>query len=122
MGNKPARFPDEQSKMRYAFNCLRGIALGQILPHVREDRMIGLEDLPALIQQLEAAFGDPEQVATTERKMLEIKQKHHAFSRYYAEFQVIAADLDWNSWALRDAFRIGFSEEVKDSFTYSDLP
>jgi hypothetical protein len=72
---KPASFPDEQSKMRYAFNRLRGIALGQILPHVREDGMIGLEDLPAVIQFLEAAFGDPDLVATAERKMREINKR-----------------------------------------------
>jgi len=108
--------------MRYAFNRLRGIALGQILPHVREDRTIGLEDLPALIQLLEAAFGDPDRVATAERKMREIKQKNCEFSQYYAEFQVIAADLDWNPSALRNALRMGLSEEMKDSFTYSDMP
>jgi hypothetical protein len=120
--HKPASFPDEQSKMRYAFNPLRGIALGQILPHVREDGTIGLEDLPAFIQLLEAAFGDPDRVATAERKMREIKQKNREFSQYYAEFQVIAADLDWNPSALRNALRMGLSEEMKDSFTYSDMP
>jgi hypothetical protein len=120
--HKPASFPDEQSKMRYAFNRLRGVALGQILPHVREDGTIGLEDLPAFIQLLEAAFGDPDRVATAERKMREIKQKHREFSQYYAEFQVIAADLDWNPSALRNALRMGLSEEMKDSFTYSDMP
>jgi len=92
--HKPASFPDEQSKMRYTFNRLRGRALGQILPHVREDGTIGLEDLSASIQLLEAAFGDPDRVATAERKMPEIKQKNHEFSQYYSEFQVIAADLD----------------------------
>jgi len=120
--HKPASFPDEQSKMRYAFNCLRGVALGQILPHVREDGTIGLEDLPAFIQLLEAAFGDPDRIATAERKMREIKQKNSEFSQYYAEFQVIAADLDWNPSALRNALRIGLSGEMKDSFTYSDMP
>jgi len=65
--HKPTSFPDEQSKMRYAFNRLRGVALGQILPPVREDGTIRLEDLPALIQLLEAAFGDPDRVATAER-------------------------------------------------------
>jgi len=44
------------------------------------------------------------------------------FSQYYAEFQVIAADLDWNPSALRNALRMGLSEEMKDSFTYSDMP
>jgi len=58
--HKPTSFPDEQCKMRYAFNRLRGVALGQILPHVREDGPIVLEHLPALIQLLEAAFGDPD--------------------------------------------------------------
>ena len=92
--HKPAIFPDEQSKMRYAFNCLRRTAFGQILPHVREDGTIGLEDLQAFIKLLEAAFGDPDRVATTERKMREIKQMNRQFSEYYAEFQVIAAELD----------------------------
>jgi len=45
----PASFPEEQLKMLYAFNSLRGIALGQILPHVREDGMIGLENQPGFI-------------------------------------------------------------------------
>jgi hypothetical protein len=94
--HNPGSFPDEQSKMRYAFNHLRGVALGQILPHVREDGTIRLENSPAFIQLLEAAFGDPDRVATAERKMREIKQKNREFSHYYAEFQVIPADLDWN--------------------------
>jgi len=47
--------------------------------------------------------------------------KNHEFSQYYAEFQVIAADLDWNPSALRNALRMGLSEQIKDSFTYSNL-
>jgi len=50
------------------------------------------------------------------------KTKNHEFSQYYAEFQVIAADLDWNPSGLRNALRIGLSEEMKESFTYSDMP
>jgi len=46
---KPARFPHKQSKMKYSFNHLRGIAIGQILPHALEDGTIGLEDLPVFI-------------------------------------------------------------------------
>ena len=40
--------------------------MGQILPQVQEDVTIGLEDLPAFLQLLEAAFGDPDRVATAE--------------------------------------------------------
>jgi hypothetical protein len=54
--------------------------------------------------------------------MWEIKQKNREFSQYYTEFQVIAAALDWNPSALRNAFRSGLSEEMKDSFIHTDMP
>jgi len=79
--HKLTSFPDQQSKMRYAFNSLRGVALGQIVPHVREDGTIRLDDLPAFIQLLEAASVDPDQVATAEQKMPEIKQNSREFSQ-----------------------------------------
>ena len=90
--------------------------------HVWEDGTIGLDDLPTFIQLVEAAFGDLDRVATTKRKMQEVKQKNREFSQYHAEFQVITADLDWNSPALRIALRMGLSEEMKHSFTYSHMP
>jgi hypothetical protein len=119
---KPVSCPDKQSKMQYAFNRLRGVALGQILPQVREDGTIGQEDLPAFIQLLEEAFGDPDQAVTAEWKMREIKQQNLVFPQYYAEFQVVAANLDWRPLALWNALRMGLSEEMKDSFTYRDMP
>ena len=67
--------------MRYLFNHLRGVPLGQIVPHIREDGTIGLDDLPALIQLVAAAFGDPDRETTTERKMREIKHKKREFSQ-----------------------------------------
>jgi hypothetical protein len=74
-GLKPGNFPDEQSKMGYAFNRLKGIALGQILPHIQEDRTKGQEHPPAVMQRLEKAFEDPDCVATAERKIRDIKQR-----------------------------------------------
>jgi len=71
---------------------------------------------------LEASFGDPDRAATAKWKMQEIKQKNREFTQYYAEFQVIAADLEWNPSARRNALRMRLSEEKKDSFTYSDMP
>jgi hypothetical protein len=118
----PSRFPDEQAKMRYAFNRLSALALKQILPHIRENGEVGLEDIPAFVQLLEAAFGDPDRVATAEQNMMEIKQKNRQLSQYYAGFQVIAADLDWNPSALRNDLRSGLSEEMKDSFIHTDMP
>jgi hypothetical protein len=101
--HKPARCPDEQSTIRYAVNLLSGVALSQILLHVWENGTIGLQDLPAFIYRLEAAVGNPDCVATAKRKMQEIKQKNRELSQFYGEFEVIAANLDWNPLALRNA-------------------
>jgi len=120
--HKPNSFPDEQSKMTYAFNRLSGLAVRQILQHLRKDGEIDLGDLTAILQLLEAAFGDPDRVATAERNIREIKQKNREFSQYYAEFQVIAADLDCNPSALRNALSSGLTIEMKDSFIHTDMP
>jgi len=72
--HNPANCPDKQSKMRYAFNRLRGASLGQIVPPIPENQDIGREGLPAFLWPLEAAFGDPNQMAMAERRMQEIKQ------------------------------------------------
>jgi len=54
--------------------------------------------------------------------MQAVKQMNRESSQHYAEFQVIAADLDWKPSALRNALRMGLSEKMKHSFTYSDMP
>ena len=120
--HKPATFPNEQSKMRYKFNHLRGLALSQIMPYIQESREIGLEDVSAFIQLLEAAFVDPNWVATAGWEMWEIKQQNTEFSQYYAEFQVIATNLDLNPPAMQIALPMGLLDEVKDPFTYSNAP
>jgi len=111
--HKPASSHNEPSKMRYWFNCLRGVALAQILPPIREDGTIGLADLPGYVQLLDGAFGDPDRVATTERHMCENQPKDRMLSQYCAELQVMAADVDWDPSALWNDLRIGSSNEMK---------
>lgn len=103
--HKPGNFSKQQLKIRYALNCLGDLALGYIVPHIWEDGTIGLGDLPAFIQHLEVAFGDPDWVAMVGRRIQEIKPKHCEFSQYYAEVPVIADNLDWNPSALKNTLR-----------------
>jgi hypothetical protein len=53
--------------------------------------------------------------------MQESKPKNRKLSHYYAEFQVTAADHDWNPLGLWNSLWMGLSEEMKNSFTYSDM-
>jgi hypothetical protein len=108
--------------MRYAFNCLQGVGLGQILPHIQYNGEIGREDLLAVIQLLQAARGDSDRVATTERTMWEIKHMYYKVSQYYTEFRVIATDLDWNPSTLRNSLQVRLPQEINDWYTYCDMP
>jgi hypothetical protein len=92
-----------------------------MLPHIWDNGVIGLENLPGSIKLLEEAFGDSDRVATTEQRMRVIDQKHCEFSQYYAEFQIIATNGDWHRWALRNILRMGLSEVIIDSFTSSNM-
>jgi hypothetical protein len=57
------------------------------------DKGINMVDVPALITVLETAFGDPNHVATAERKLSALKQRNCDFSTYYVKFQCCAADV-----------------------------
>jgi len=115
--HKPASFLNEQSKMRNTFNRIQGVGFGEILRHVQEDRILGLEDIPAIIPLHEAAIGDPHRVATAELKMWEIMQKNSKFSQYNAALQLMAANLDCNPSSLRNALRMELFKDMADSFT-----
>jgi len=84
--------------------------------------MIGLENIPAVKQLIEAPVGDPDQVAIAEWKLQDIKQNNPEFSLYYTDFHVIAPDLNWNPVALGNTLGMGLSEEMNDSFPNTDMP
>jgi hypothetical protein len=53
--------------------------------------------------------------------MWEINDMIRKRAQYYAEFQVIAANLDWNPLALRNAIQMGLSDKMRDTVTYSNM-
>jgi len=108
------RYSGEQDKLAYAVQRLEDLALAQIIPFVANHR-IDLPDVDALITILENAFGDPDRVATAERELNKLRQTNREFSLYYAEFQRLVAELDYNEAAKKNALRRGLSEELKDT-------
>jgi len=120
--HNPSSFLNEQSKRHFPFNYQKGVALGQIMAHVEDNGTIGLQNLPALIQLLNAAIGDPNRVATAKWNICDIQEKLCELCQYYAEFQVNAINLDWNLSALQNALRMGQFKEMKDFCMYSNKP
>jgi hypothetical protein len=119
--DRPGEFPNEQSKLRYAFSRLEGAALQQLIHLVKDDRM-NLGNFEAFVTLLEEAYGDPDRVNTAERALAKLRQSNRDFVAYYAEFQCLIADLNWNDTAKRAALHHGLCEELKDILSTQDLP
>ena len=114
-----ARFPTEQHKLRYTVGLLQGNAFAQIQPYILETT-IDFTNVTAILNVLEAAFGDPDRTGTAERKLETIKQAKRDFSTYYAEFSRHVANTQWNDAAKKTAFSRGLSNEIKDALTLAD--
>ena len=105
--------PTPALRTAYAFNRLEDRALEQILPYVSEAG-IALSDVDELIQVLQNAFADPDAAATAREKLHSLKKGNKEFSSYFAEFQMLIAELDWDQNAKMDALREGLSIELHE--------
>jgi hypothetical protein len=109
----PGEFPNKQSKLRYTFCRLEGAALEQLIHLVKDDR-VNLGNFEAFVTSLEEAYGDPDRVNTAEWALAKLHQGNQDFVTYYAEFQRLIADLNWNDAAKCMALHHGLCEELKD--------
>jgi hypothetical protein len=117
----PREFPNEQSKLWYAFSRLEGATLEQLI-HLMKDDRVNLGNFEAFVTSVEEAYGDPDCVNTTKWALAKLHQGNWDFVVYYAEFQCLIADLNWNDAAKRMALHRGLCEELKDILSAQDLP
>jgi hypothetical protein len=69
----PGEFPNEQSKLRYAFSRLEGAALEQLI-HLMKDDHVNLGNFEAFVTSLEEAYRDPDCVNTAEWVLTKLHQ------------------------------------------------
>jgi hypothetical protein len=115
-------FRDDQHKMQYIVSRLDGNAYRMIGPYMREADRIDLADVQELWDVLDTAYDDPDRMGTAERELGNLKQGGREFSAYYADFQRLMAELDWNTGPKKNALYTGMSEELKDTIYHHDLP
>ena len=114
-----ARFPTKHYELRYTVGLLQGNAFAQIQPCILETT-IDFTNVTALLNVLEAAFGDPDRTWTVERKLESLKQTNRDFSTYHAEFSHHVANTQWNDAAKKTTLSQGLSNEIKDAHAYPD--
>jgi hypothetical protein len=75
-----------------------------------------------LISLLDTVFGDPNRIATTERELEHLTQGSRDFSAYFANFQRLAADVDWNEQAQKHALTRGLSNDLRNAMIHHRTP
>jgi predicted transcriptional regulator len=110
-------FLDNQHKLHYVYGYLKGNTQNQIQPYVQTNQ-VSLEDIEALIRNLEATFSDPDEVGMASGELDHLTQGNCKFSIYYAEFQCLMAILDYDSKAKKATLKRGLSKELQASLIY----
>jgi hypothetical protein len=109
------RYPDENSKLYYAWGLLDGDAatfMASIKP----------KNFEQLIAALEASYGDPHREATARRKLQNLHQGKRGFTSYFAEFQRYANESGWGATALIDHLLASLNDELKNTMIGASLP
>ena len=98
---------------------LQGNAFAQIQPYILKTT-INFSNVAALLNVLEAAFGDPDRTGTAERKLESLKQANRDFCTYYAEFSRHVANTQRSDAPKKTALSRGLRNEIKDALAVAN--
>jgi hypothetical protein len=87
-----------------------------------KDDCVNLRNFEAFVTLLEEGYGDPDHMNTAKWVLTKLCQGNQDFITYYAEFQCLITDLNWNDMAKHVTLHYGLYEELKDILSIQDLP
>ena len=119
--NNPATFSTSSAKVTFVISLLKGKALVWVSPYLERNDPI-LQDAEKFLASLQIVFDKPGRASAAEYSLLDIQQDTRSVAQYAIEFRTLAAETNWDSRALRAAFRKGLTDRIKDELVYKDLP
>ena len=111
------QFPSDQYRLTYIYGRLEGNAFAQVQPHITATG-ITLVNIPALLDILQTAFGDPDPQGTATRELRKLRQANKQFSIYVADFMRLLAIVLWDERAKLDHLRAGLSLELQQGLVF----
>jgi hypothetical protein len=109
------RFPTEGSKLCYAHSRLAESAATMIYP-------LNPRDVNEFIQCLETLYGDPNEQATAQRKLNEMRQGNLNFPTYFMKFHRYARESGWNAAAQINRLIESLNPELQQTLVSVTLP
>jgi Retrotransposon gag protein len=117
---QPHRYPTATTQVGLVGTLLTGAALKWFAPLIEKNSAL-LGSWDAFLMEFEANFGDTDRERTAANKIRRLRQGSRSASEYASEFRQLACDISWDDAALRDQFREGLRDDVKDLLlTFAD--
>lgn len=122
-----SKLPTDRKKVLYIVSFLRGAAYDWVHPHFKdflqhseskqkEYTKTLFKDYASLFDEMEEVFDNGDEALEADRDIRALRQRTSA-AHYRAEFQILAAKLDWNDDALASQFYRGLKEGVRREIT-----
>jgi hypothetical protein len=119
---QPLKFPNDHVKCLYAASYLRETAWKWACPYIERDPPHEiLLDFNRFCAELKRVFGDPDEEATAEKQILQLRQTGSA-AQYASEFMRLATAVDWPDKPLCVHFYHGLKDVIKDEFWKIERP
>jgi hypothetical protein len=114
-----ARFPDDDTKIHFACSFCRSNAWAWVEPSLKKGECTykTWDEFSAAISK---AFGEADSREVARRKLKDLKQGSRSASAYWADFQCITADLDYNDAMYIDQFQDGLHLDVQRQLALID--
>lgn len=116
------RFRDDRKKILYCGSYLTGVAAKWFEPYIGGDSPL-LNNWPLFSERLVEMFGEPDEVASAERKLQQLRMRHNdKVAEYITSFRTFSSIVDWNDQALKFQFRQGLADRIKDQLMNREAP
>ena len=115
-------FADEQHRLRYCFELLKGDALATMEPYLNPMGHIALTSTSAFLDELSHVFGDSDEKAIAARELEQLRQEKRDFAHYYADFVHLTHILGYGDDARRYALDHGLSAERLTGLEHQPVP
>lgn len=105
----------EEMKIAYTESRIGGDAAKHIAPRMRDTALNRFETAEEIFEYLYQVFGDPDRRHTAQRLYSKLYQGKKPFAEFWAEFQRLSAELDYNQASMIDDLRYKLSPALQNA-------
>ena len=104
------------ARLNYAYSRTSGVCAKQLLTHLRAENSLqgDITTDEEVFEFIKRTFDDPDRVGTAQRVLANLRQAKRPYLEYRSEFQQYMNDTGYDEIALKSAFQLGLSVEIRD--------